>query len=735
VALLAALVMLLTAVPFARADVFGSASLLSADVFGQAEYAHDPAASEDGAYVVFDGSVGGVPGVWRRETRAGAPLEQVAGGDAAMPSVSADGRYISFTTNEGASLPTITNDEIVTGAPTQEEPGVYVRDMDKQPNEVGAFTLASAKDHSVQSLSYEFPGASEAEVLQKRTELGAVAGGPSAITANGRTVVFVTTAQSDLAGPETPARQVAVRHLDSEETELVTVRYDPATGRPALDAEGRTEPVRLIEGGFGGVYRLPVAEGFTSQQDQIPRAYKGAKFPGASISADGSAVAWLGQNIGEQVRTLPGEGEELAQKYAEPLWRRIAGGPSEPTRRVTGGADVEDPECEAHPEARLPGTPSTSDPCQGPFATQDSGGLGTYNAKESEVEAIPRLSANGDEVAFVSSAKLTSQAAGIAIGAFEYDTDAYREDMTAPSRKAGLAQVTQFASSDSNGISTNANVTGVAISPDGEQVAFTTRRTVFPLAAPAYVSVPAAVPGLGEVYDADLGDKTLTRVTTGYEGSAPQHAELASSNEDPYDRTLDGALWPSFSDNGQAIVFSSTASNLVFGDGNTPQLPNSSDFADGADVFLVPRITFSAEPTPQTISPAPPNPAPEAPFKLTLSASSLRNGVVLIRVKVPTAGKLVATAASKLARKAHKARRGVTRTVAKTSVVARSAAPMVVELKLALAGHYRSLAGRPGGLRGTVTVTYAAKGHPTLKRTLTVRFVRKAAASRKGKRR
>ena len=66
----------------ARADVFGTISLLSASPFGQAEYAHDPALSEDGRYVVFDGAIAGVQGVWRREARPGANFEQVAGGDA-----------------------------------------------------------------------------------------------------------------------------------------------------------------------------------------------------------------------------------------------------------------------------------------------------------------------------------------------------------------------------------------------------------------------------------------------------------------------------------------------------------------------------------------------------------------------------------------------------------------------------------------------------------------------------
>src|SRR5258708_3887537 len=235
------------AAPGARADVFGATALLSASPFGQSEYAHAPALSEEGRYVVFDGSVGGVSGVWRRGTTPGATLEQVAGGDATLPSLSADGRYVSFTTNEGASLPAITSGQVVNGEPVREAPGVYVRDMDEAPGEPGAFTLASAKDHSMQSLAYEFPGASEEQIETKRPAWGAPAAGRSATTADGRTVVFVTTAQSDLAGPETPPLQVAVRHLDTQETRLVSVRFDPATGRPAISSQTE-EPQPVPEG-------------------------------------------------------------------------------------------------------------------------------------------------------------------------------------------------------------------------------------------------------------------------------------------------------------------------------------------------------------------------------------------------------------------------------------------------------------------------------------------------------
>src|ERR1700678_3077572 len=91
---------------------------------------------------------------------------------------------------------------------------------------------------------------------------------------------------------------------------------------------------------------------------------------GASISADGSTVAWMGTNISKQARTFTGE---TAAKNAEPLWRRIADGLT-PTRRVTGGSEPENPLCLASGETKLP-TPATAGPCQGPFATEPDFGV------------------------------------------------------------------------------------------------------------------------------------------------------------------------------------------------------------------------------------------------------------------------------------------------------------------------------------------------------------------------
>jgi Tol biopolymer transport system component len=706
----------------ARADVFGGTTMLSSSPFGQAEFAHDPALSEDGQWVVFDGSVGGVAGVWRRATSPGARLEEVAGGDATLPSLSADGRYVSFTTNQGSSLPSITDELRHDAAGTLEAPSVYVRDMAVPASATGAFTLVSAKDRSAQSLTYEFPETSEPQLAEDRIAYGASAEGRSAISADGRSVAFVTTAQSDLAGAGTPPLQVAVRRLDSQETELVSVRYDNATSGVVVDPEtGTPRPVPFAEG-HGAVWSRGIPR-FNQREGEIPHAYNVPHLAGASISADGTTVAWLGQQVGEQAATL--SGEALPGLYAEPLWRRVADGPLAPTRRVTGGSEPESAACRAHPESRL-GAPSAGDPCQGPFATQETSGFGTWNDAHQETVVTPRLSADGSKVAFISTAPLVSEAGAFGLAGSEFNGDAYWMDMAAPTRVAGLRQITQFASSDKTKLATNADIEDIGISPDGAQVAFTTKRTVFPLSVPAYVSQPAAVPGLAEVYDADMSNQTLTRVSRGFEGGVPSHPEEEAGKEDRYPREADGAMSPSFSHGGETLAFSSTASNLVYGDGNTPPIGGSTDFADGADAFLVPRISFSPEPTPQTISPAPPNPSPQPPWKLIVSASSLPDGAVQIKAIVPGAGTLAASASSALpASAARRGHRKVRRLVARASTAAKPGASGPAKLQLRLSGRYSALASRAGGLAGSVTVTFLSPGHPALHQTIAVRFVRR----------
>jgi hypothetical protein len=745
----------------ARADVFGSISLLSASPLQQADYSHDPAISGDGRYVVFDGSVGGVTGVWRRAVGSG-EFEEVAGGDAQLPSVSQDGRYVSFTTNEGASLSVITDGLADPAHETGEAPNVYVRDMTKAPAETGAFTIVSAASGSTEPLIY---GNSHPGSLFAREEYGSLAAGRTAMSADGREVVFVTTEVSNLARypqleieevergetpkPHTPALQVAVRDLDTDTTRLVSVRYDPATGHPAINEQtGQTEPVPAsgeANAPFGAVDAPGGPPIFTA-----PQAYSLNQHIGASISADGSTVAWMAQGLGQQVAGLPGE--TLNPEWAEPLWRRIGDGELAPTRRVTGGSDPANPACVASGERTLPSTASSSDPCQGPFATQETdntAGVGGVWTGDTGDDIVPQLSADGYTVAFPANAPLVTLGGDFGGEATGRHSDLYIADMhEGLTRDEALRQLTELASGDEAALATNAPVTDFGISAQGTEIAFTTDRTVFPLGSLTYVSAPAVVPGMNELYDVDLTDNTLTRVTHGYEGGFSEHPYERSQTgvEDPYFFHFgidDGALSPSFTTDGDTIAFSSTASNLVFGDNNTPSTFERRGALDGGDAFAVGRIIFGEEPAETAISPAPPGPAPAAPWQLGVTALSLANGTVRLYVELPGPGLLRAQASSSVlirstrSARAHNSRRRsraietvALRTVASTKKTVGTASSIPVTLVLTLARGYQSLASRRGGLSATATITFAAGGHPTLKSKLVLSFVKKATRRR-----
>ncbi len=757
----------------AHADVFAPIELVSqgflpaggVGVISQADYAHDPALSLGGVYVAFDGSFAGLTGVWRRDLQTGeirpvavgrsllpgdpSACETTAAGmspcDAELPSISEDGQYVSFTT----AAPLARHDD------TNRQPDVYVRNMGVEASEAGSescgaaeaeggadvlqrcpFTIVSASDGSDEGLAYP-PEASG---------YGSVAAGRSAISASGEEVAFVTTAVSNLAGPGTPAMQVAVRNLWTRETQLVSTRFEPASGEDVPD-----EPVSADEGSYGAAYAggapptFPFATGGYSLTDAV----------GASISADGSTVAWLGVDLAQQARFL--SGEHPLPLYAEPLWRRIADGSRAPTRRITGGSDPENPACPASGETQLSGTPSLTDPCQGPFATQpgNASGVGVWREPLSAGNSVPQLSADGYEVAFLSNAPLVALGGDFREGEeAARPADVYLADMQPGlSRVQALRPLTELAGGENGNRATNAPVVDLSISAEGTQVAFTTQRTEFPLGIPAFVSAPAAVPGLSELFDADLADETLTRVTHGYEGGASAHPHRETqSNEDPYPIEQDGALSPSFSANGDTLAFSSTASNLVYGDGNTPASTGEGAF-DGADVFVVHRDVFASTPAPpQYLSPEPPAPLVAPLWKLDATALSLRNGTVRLYVEVPGAGTLhvsaqgavvvraSSTRGERSRRTGHAARvrrgrsRVVTRTLASASRAAREAQGELIALTLTLAPGYRALTFAHGGLSADAVLTFSAAGHPQLHHSLPIVFVGVAAHAKRASR-
>ena len=697
----------------AAADVFGPMSLASKSPSQQAEYAHDPAISADGRYLAFDGSFGGVTGAWRRDIQTGA-VERVAGGDAELPSISEDGRYVSFTTTAALSP-----------ADHNEAPDVYVRDMSRGESEAGAFTLASAVDGGEEGLAYQVTG--------QPKEFGSVASGRSALSGDGRKVVFVTTAVSDLVGPRPPAApstpplQVAVRDLDTHTTELASVAY-PATNPP--------QPVE-VRGGYGAVY----PGGGSIPAFKAAPSYEPPTWIGASISADGSTVAWMGQDIGEQVPLLAAE--TLEPNYTEPLWRRIADGPLAPTRRITGGSDPANPACIASGEERVGPQASIADPCQGPFAALTGSSQGVWN--DGFGDAIPRLSADGYAVAFLADAPLVSF--GVSSASTVNNGELYVADMREGlTRDEALRPLTAPAGSNREDAATYDPIVDLGISPNGGRVAFTTMRTVFSLGSPSYVSVPSPEPGMLELFDVDLADETLTRVTAGYKGEASEHPHEVKlhSEGDPYNHKGDGALSPSYTNDGNTLAFASTASNLVYGDGNTPPPGGVREPFDGADAFTVSRVLFPPTSTETYISspPATPTIAPE--WRLGATALARRDGSVVLDVGVPSAGALRARATSAVmvlvsgssrGRRARSRRPTVaTREVARAT--GRASGGGLVGLTLRLPAGYVRLAERRGGLSAAVDVVFTSPGRPTLKVSLPVTFRRivRAAKSSKARR-
>ncbi len=722
-----------------RADVFGPISLVSegsvpgAPEVQQAEYAHDTAISENGQYIAFDGSFHGVAGVWRAEIRGGrvvGSIEQVAGGGAEYPSISENGQYVSFTTNEGKSLAEITyglsgeSPEHIAG--TQEAVNVYVRNMSLGPAQEGAFLVASAQNGSDEPLTYR-----EAE-----TSRGAMAAGRSAISANGNEVAFVTTAVSNLVNPaevNTPALQVAVRYVESRETRLVSVNRQ--TGGP-VSGEAGSEV-------YGAVY----ADSNTSHAPPFapPAEYAdGMPPPGASISADGSTVVWMGTSLKEQVPLLAREAESLGANYTEPLWRRVAPGSETLTERVTGGSDPTNPACAASGETALPSEPSSTDPCQGPFAVQEEKPTGGIWIGGQQGDPIPRLSGDGYTVAFLSRAPLVAAGENFGRGHGPQESELYLASMHAGlTRDQALTQLTELAGA---GLAEEAPIFDFDISPDGSQVAFTTERTQFPLGSPALVSPPAGEAGMDELFDVDLADDTLTRVSHGYSGpdepsEAPHKPVLAG--EDPYkENPGDGSVSPSFSTDGTVLAFASTASNLVFGDGNAPPAGP----LDGSDTFVVERTVFHSVTAPQAISSAPET-ATEPLWKLGMTALSRPDGSVLLYVRAPGPGAVLADAQSaiEVVAKGHSARAGasgrahrargsgahgkpavtvVLRTIASARKVASGAGGELITIVLALAKRYSALASRRGGLSATVDVAFSAPGQPMLRESVEVSFVR-----------
>ncbi|HEX5610391.1 MAG TPA: hypothetical protein VFX45_09915 [Solirubrobacterales bacterium] len=358
------------------ADGVEGAEMVSAD-FSRHEQGDDAtrfaAVSADGRFVAIqtrarnlfaddDGDPPGqlrVGGIFRFDTQTRA-LAKVADGDllresdntlvargATNPSISADGRFVAFSTGQR-----------LVAADANDNFDVYVRDMSKAATNPAAYVLVSALDGGDLAATYApqaVPGA---------TNPGAAASPGVAISADGNRVAFTTAAASNL--PASPTATVAsgqllVRDIAAHSTTPVTSVREAASGQMT------SEPA-------GGAL-------------------------GAAISADGSTVAWTGANGPAQTRMILGENTDPNFNYF--LWRRAPFGPGQPTRRITGISDPDDATCrqqeEANPGQPVIFNPNATGPCFGPLSDQE--------ASRTDISGqLPVLSGDGSTVAFLTGA-------------------------------------------------------------------------------------------------------------------------------------------------------------------------------------------------------------------------------------------------------------------------------------------------------------------------------------------
>jgi Tol biopolymer transport system component len=618
----------------------------------------DAAISGDGRYVVFqtratnffedDGGVLGAHGVepdvepegtlraggiFRYDRDTGA-IQLVADGSethtggaeagnlifrgAQNPSVSADGRYVAFSTAQQL-VAQDANDNI----------DVYVRDMDvpltADRRSSGAYKLVSAKDGGEEPALY-----SPREHPLQGEEPGSEVWPNTSISADGRYVVFRTSEpKSNLpsdASVTTPPSQLFVRDLQNKTTTLLT--RDKRTGEPvsnSLEAVGAVGP--------------------------------------ATISADGSTVVWVSTDAPDQTTFIKNETEDLKEPYY--LWRRW-GEPDAKTRRVTGIADPEDPECHGQEEVS-PSERTATGPCYGPLNEPESG-------LASITRAAPGVSADGYAVAFLAGAALRShntKSSGL---------DVFLTNMSpGVTRKAGTRELTLDV--PSGNIGSTPSIESLALSSDASTIAFTSARDDFVLPEPDPIGAFRPFPKASDLYVVHIAQNTLERAVVNYEGGDPNESTVVN---------------PTLSADGRTVAFASYATNLIYGDAN--------EQPDAFAATLQAPSGTSAPPSEVNATPGEFSLVSAASPELGLHIKRGRNSALLLLVETPGPGALSADARASILVRVGKRSKRRSVLVGHVAGVARSEG--TTTLVLHIAARYAKYLRQKGKLRTVISLRY-----------------------------
>ena len=477
-----------------------------------------------------------------------------------------------------------------------------------------------------------------------------------ALSDDGRRAVFRTEAGSNLpagGAMPAPASQVLVRLLDSRTTLLVSRDRSDSTlpGTPVQTGVTPTDPV---------------------------------------LSGDGTAVSWVGANVAAQAQTLPGEPPAPGI-----LWRDITAGPGAPARRVAGTSDPGDPDCPAGSAFPQGGSASTG-PCFGPFVASEA-----LNDSSGPQETSLSISDDGTRVLFLSAAQqrpFDARTAG---------NIAYLADMTpGVARKEGVRRIVRVPG-------TGMNVDEVVLAGAGTRLALASSGRAFegPRAVGAF---PVGDPPTRNAYVVDLVQGIVQRATVGADG-----ADFRGVTPDPSDGAIrDPALgFLAVSDDAGALAFSASDGNLFIGDAN-----------DAVDVQVVrgtPGLTIARSAFPAPV--APPGSTSGGGGEAIRPIVSLvpdrvvfghldvdGRGVARMTVRVPAAGRLIATASARgkrlrVARTSRRLKRATTVHLRLgPTLAARAAARRARRLKVRIDVRYTPVKGRASSVVRGYTLTRSA---------------------------
>lgn len=479
------------------------------------------------------------------------------------PSISGNGRYIAFSTGVDGLVPSDSNGR----------QDVFVRDMSKPLDDADAFDLVSAVNGSSSGASYTlpFPGTITPgdECLFGSKLTGNVG---NAISNDGDRVLFTNNAFTNLNSPTvgngTAPGQLWVRERSTNSTLLQTViSENVGSPDPLADAgdvgEPLADPGPFNDFTFAGEYE----------------SYE----PRASISGDGSTIAWWGVWARSMVEFQAAEawdpgtggGPSIDEKYL--MWKKVESG-LDSIRRVGGLVDLDDPACDINADwVEL----SLEDP---PINAVEAGCRGPLRAREGEQilgMGNVNLTYDGFKVFFNSNAELRGDPlTSIA------RPDVLVSDMSpGVSRKQGTHQLTYALLAEAS--PGRPSIEWFSASDDGNRVAIVTERSDFSgvsAITPTGTTPPLGNPRKrawlidggcdGQVYNGTI--EWIARPSTGDLQNGPSEARVnPESGIDAF---------------GTRFAFASNATNLFTGHNGQAQAMAVTDSSAGCADTLDPTV-------------------------------------------------------------------------------------------------------------------------------------------------